>query len=225
MLSGPKVIRSTVPRKDKARLQAFLNMNGGKTKSFGIRLNMTTLLVIMILIQINLGDNNDPSAPDKNPTMLRGGLVYLMENKAGPVYVNQAFYQVTRTLSAKSLANGIQATFDSFYQYRDHCNKISELIRSTAADLNPAETSTPHPPTNGVPYEVDGLVLTYSIEKKLTINAPAFCKQVGGFLPDVRDAAQKERLRSFMAIHKISSAYAGMQFDKPNMVYKYLKDG
>ena len=28
-----------------------------------------------------------------------------------------------------------------------------------------------------------------------------------------------------MAIHKISSAYAGMQFDKPNMVYKYLKDG
>ena len=67
MLSGPKVIRSTVPRKDKARLQAFLNMNVGKTKPFGIRLNMTTLLVVMILIQINLGDNNKPTAPEKNP--------------------------------------------------------------------------------------------------------------------------------------------------------------
>ena len=194
MLSGPKVIRSTVPRKDKARLQAFLNMNVGKTKSFGIRLNMTTLLVVMILIQINLGDNNNkPTALEKNPTMLRGGLVYSMENKAGPVYVNQAFYQVTRTLSIESLANGLQATFDSFYQYRDHCNKVTELVSSTAADLNPSETSTLKPPTNGVPYEVDGFVLTYSIEKKLTINAPAFCKQIGGFLPDVRDAAQKER--------------------------------
>ena len=118
MLSGPKVIRSTVPRKDKARLQAFLNMNGGKTKSFGIWLNMMTLLVVMILIQINLGDNNNnPSAPEKNPTMLRGGLVYSMENKA-----------------------------------------------------------------------------------------------------------QKEKLRSFMVINKITSAYAGTQFDEPSLVYRFQKD-
>ena len=228
MLSGPKVIRSTVPRKDKARLQAFLNMNVGKTNPFGIRLNMTTLLVVMILIQINLGDNNNnnkPTAPEKNPTMLRGGLVYSMENKAGPVYVNQAFYQVTRTLSIESLANGIQATFDSFYQYRDHCNKVTELISSTAAERSSIESSTLQPNHSTVPYVVNGHILTKSIDKRLTINAPAFCKSIGGYLPEVRDKAQKERLRSFMVLNKIPSAYSGLQFDKPNMVYKFQKDG
>ena len=84
MPSEPKVIRSTVPRKDKARLQAFLNMNVGTTKSFGIRLNMTTLLVVMILIQINLGDNNDPSAPDKNPTMLKVAWCIQWRTKPAP---------------------------------------------------------------------------------------------------------------------------------------------
>ena len=72
MLSGHKVIRSTVPRKDKARLQAFLNMNVGKTNSFGIRLNMTTLLVVMILIQINLGDNNKYQEKIKKSMQIMG---------------------------------------------------------------------------------------------------------------------------------------------------------
>ena len=217
-------VRSTVPRKDKARLLEYLSneenfnsipkMNDGKPKCFGLRLFLP--LILLCIINFSKGGNT-------NPTVLRGGLVYSMENKAGPVYVNQASYQVPRTLATDSLTNGLQATYDTWYQYQEHCKHV----KSFATKLPQAQRREPDPAMKqpeAVPAILDGYILQISKEKMKLIDAPHFCQKQGGRLPEVRGEVDRERLRSFMALNKIYIAYAGIQFNERGQSYHFLSD-
>ena len=224
MPSATSEVRSTIPRKDKARLLEYLSneenfnsipkMNDGKPKCFGLRIFLP--LILLCIINFSKGGNT-------NPTVLRGGLVYSMENKAGLVYVNQASYQVTRTLATDSLTNGLQATYDTWYQYQDHCKHVE----SFASTLPQAQRRNPDPAMKqpeAVPAILDGYILQISKEKMKLIDAPHFCQKQGGRLPEVRGEVNRERLRSFMALNKIYIAYSSIQFNERGQSYHFLSD-
>ena len=232
LFSNELQARPAVPS-SKFNLQKHLEnfiMSDGKTYNLlSLRQNIRATLFIIItlcyLSQPSYGD--EIMALDlQNPTMLRGGLVFSMENKAGPISVNQDFYQVTRSMSTDSLTNGLQATFDSYYQYRDHCNEVRKFV-DEYNNFKPPPTVAPKN-LDDIPLidrPINGRVLGgYLNEQLRVLNSEYHCKNLGGIVPEIRDEKQRERLRSFMILHGIKNVYSGLQFDTDNNVYRFKSD-
>ena len=203
-------------------------MSDGKTKNFlGLRLifSLTTLLGFL---STSYGTPAEVILNKPNPTLLRGGLVFSMENKAGPINVNQDIYQVTRTISTDSLVKGLQATYDSYYQYRDHCKKIAEYIQR----VNGQTPASPPPPReysqqdmgNWVSRPIDGWKLQHTATKQRLLGAPSVCLHSKGRLPEVHTKEQKDKLRSYMNVVGIYRTYAGVYYDTKTGAYRYSSD-
>ena len=206
-------------------------MSDGKTKNyFGLRLiiRIQVSMTLMGLVSLSQGIPQEVAIIKPNPTLLRGGLVFSMENKAGPINVNQDIYQVTRTVSTDSLVRGLQATFDAYYQYRDHCQKVAEYVQR-AGKTEPATTMAPKVYDHSDPKEwagrpLGGWKIIHTTQKQKLLDAPAICKSKNGRLPEIRDKAQKDRLRAYMSTYNIYQCFAGVQMDKDTGVWRYQSD-
>ena len=223
--------RPAVPSPKLKHLENFIMSDGKTYNLLSLRQNIrATLFIIITLCYLSRPSYGDEiMALDlQNPTMLRGGLVFSMENKAGPISVNQDFYQVTRSMSTDSLTNGLQATFDSYYQYRDHCNEVRKFVDEYNSFEPPPVAA--HKNLDDIPLidrPLNGRVLGGYIKGEGTlhiIDAEYHCKNLGGIVPEVRDEWQRERLRSFMIMHGIKNVYSGLQLDPADFVYRFKSD-
>ena len=90
------------------------------------------LLLILGLLWLISAARAREVASDKNenPIVIRGGLVFSEENPEGPIYVNQAHYLTTRTISLKHFSQAMQCTYDVLYTYDSHCKQTNKLFQT-----------------------------------------------------------------------------------------------
>ena len=153
------------------------------------------LLLIIGLIWLLSAVRAREVASDKgeNPIVIRGGLVFSEENPEGPIYVNQAHYLTTRTISLKHFNQALQCTYDVLYTYDNHCKQTNKLFQTQAI----AQANKPRQPTPDV-YQYDEETETRHVrifvkqhfklfitKKKYTVSlAPHVCQQYGAILPE-----------------------------------------
>ena len=109
----------------------------------GPRLLLFTLGILWLISAT--GSREVASEKDENPIVIRGGLVFSEENPEGPIYVNQAQYLTTRTISLKMFTKAMQCTYDVLYTYETHCRKTNQLFQTQEKDKPTQDKTTTEP--------------------------------------------------------------------------------
>ena len=190
------------------------------------------LLLILGLLWLISAARAREVASDKNenPIVIRGGLVFSEENPEGPIYVNQAHYLTTRTISLKHFSQAMQCTYDVLYTYDSHCKQTNKLFQTQSKD----QKNKPQQPTPDV-YQYDEetdkndvrifvkqkFKLTLTKLKYTVSQAPHVCQTLGAMLPEDPYPEVFQQIRDFASKHKVEKIYSGLTYDERGSLWRW----
>ena len=152
----------------------------------------------------------------ENPPKLKGGVNFHEEYTQGPVYINQQLYTLTRTADTSPLIEGVKDTKTLIQQLETVCTATSKKLDEQRLLLDQTEAHL-----NASSFTWDFLVSKYQYK---ILDAPGVCTNLGARLPEIRDVASREEIRSAMIREGIAMAYAGVTFDVKTKIFRFNTD-
>ncbi|MCZ2207866.1 hypothetical protein, partial [Cylindrospermopsis raciborskii] len=184
----------------------------------------TLLLMGLILACVTSLTKADKLALKDHP-VLRGGLVYIEEDQEEPLYINRELYPMKRIADTTLLAESAQKTADLLQRYFTHCKYIQELVSSgTQGHAQQAKLPSVSISQTETLHTDESYELIASPDVHPIMTAPAYCKQIGGRLPELRTFEKESRLREFMRNQKITHVYSGIYYDPHGKTLRFRSD-
>ena len=206
------------PKFDKGRRGGREQPTTTKTKMEGK--NFTLKFLLWLILSLWLTTTNTLSSLTKDPPKLRGGLVFVEEHQDDPLYINQEYYTLTRTIDTQPLITGTSVLQTILNKYKAHCQSVKEA--TTPDTTTPAPTKHKAPEDDFIPDPSYELFVTESATQ--IGNAISTCKRLGGYLPEMRNAERRERIRRIANLKDITIMAAGLHFDSSTSSFRYNSD-
>jgi len=165
----------------------------------------------------------------KDHPVLRGGLVFTEEDQSKPLYINRETFPLKRTADTSRLAESAQRTADLLQRYNVHCKYIADGIHAPIHDKHINTTKRKEETLRESPLkESNKKDSSYEFVASPGIqplySAPAFCKRIGGRLPELRTVEKQERIRKFAIDLGVRYIYSGIYLDMNGKVFRYKSD-
>ena len=177
---------------------------------------MTALLsIMMLLLPILLADPLDGTALfDKNQQMdkliSKNQIAYHFKKNVREV--TQELF-ISRQLDVSALFLGVQALRQTSQELTKYCDTLG-------GHSNPKSPLMPNAYYGKSPYVHIGIPQYASYAE-----AKARCKAIHMQLPEVYSEAQREQMSSFLRLNKLNNAFAGLEPDIPDAIYRFASTG